>query len=177
MSTHRYTAGARTRNVINIADPGGTGTAYSLETTSPAAYMHRTADPSTADDGFKNFHSQRMLHIIIHNNNLKSTNSPTPAEMDISANEITIWGYNSSLGGANSWSPLRLNYGLGTGNTLIFPEVLIPDVIAYGDEYRMIIPIHGIERIAVQLGTSPFSGGNNTHGAGKLDVYLGVNTI
>ncbi len=177
MSIHNYTSGARTRNVINIADPGGTGTAYSLETTSPANYMHRTDDPDAATDGFKNFHSQGMLHIVIHNNNLKSTDSPTPAEMDISANKITIWGYNSSLGGTNSWSPLRLNYGLGTGNTLIFPKVLVPDVIAYGDEYRMIIPIHGIERIAVQLGASPFSGGNNTHGAGKLDVYLGVNTI
>ena len=56
MSVHQYTAGARTRNVINIADPGGTTAAYTL--------TDNQAAPSGATDGFKNCHSQKTLHYM-----------------------------------------------------------------------------------------------------------------
>ena len=167
MSVHQYTAGARTRNVVNIADPGGTGVAYSL--TEAHSY------PTLATDGFKNFNSQKTLHVLIHNNNLKSSDTPTPSNMSVSAEKIQIWGYNSSLGG--EWSELRIVDRTHGANTAQFPKVLVPDAIAYGDTYRITVPIEGIERIAVQLISSPFSGGNNTRGAGSLDIYLGVNSI
>jgi len=166
MSVHKYTAGARTRNVVNIADPGGTSAAYNLTAANSA--------PSTSTDGFKNFHSQKTLHILIHNNNLKSDDG-SPTNMSVSADKIQIWGYNSSLGG--KWSELRIVDRTHGANTAQFPKVLVPDAIAYGATYRITVPIEGIERIAVQLDSSPFSGGSNTRGAGSLDIYLGVNSI
>ena len=166
MSVHKYTAGGRTRNVVNIANPGGTGAAYSL--------TEASSDPSLATDGFKNFHSQKTLHLLIHNNNLKSSDG-SPSNMEVSADKIQVWGYNSSLGG--KWSELRIVDRTHGGNTAQFPKVLVPDAIAYGSTYRIIVPIEGVERIAIQLDSSPFSGGNGTRGAGSLDIYLGVNSI
>ena len=168
MSIHKYTTGARTRNVINLSGSLSTSAVYSL--------TEANSEPSLATDGWKNQYSQKTLHVLIHNNNLKSDDG-TPSNMNVSANKITFWGYNSSLGGVESWAPIRLNIGAGAGNTLQFPKVLVPDQIDYGDYYRMIVPIYGIERIAVVLDSSPFSGGSGTQGAGSLDVYLGVNTI
>ena len=166
MSVHKYTAGARTRNVVNIADLGGTSAAYSLTGSNSA--------PSTSTDGFKNFHSQKTLHILIHNNNLRSDDG-SPTNMSVSADKIQVWGYNSSLGG--KWSELRIVDRTHDGNTVQFPKVLVPDAIAYGSTYRIIVPIEGVERIAIQLASTPFSGGSGDRGTGSLDIYLGVNSI
>ena len=162
MSVHQYTAGARTRNVVNIADVGGTSAAYSLQAAN--------SDPSLATDGFKNFRSQKTLHVLIHNNNLNEGGSASTVQ----ANKITIWVYKSSLGGLASWSPLRIPIFNNTSAVLQFPTVVVPDTIAQGGKYHMVLPIEGAERIAVRLGSSPF---NNTADGGSLDIYLGVNSI
>lgn len=167
MSVHQYTSGGRTRNVVNIADPGGTSAAYSLTASNSA--------PSSATDGFKNFHSQKMLHVLVHNNGLESNNTPTPVEMAVLADKIAFWGYNSSLGGI--WAPLRIPIRDNANVKLEFPAVTIPDQIAHDGLYRFTVPVEGIERIAVVLGGTPFTGGTGTRGAGSLDIYLGVNTI
>ena len=151
----KYTAGARTRNVVNIGTPGGT---------TPAASI--TADngiPSGATAGFKNFHSQKTLHVLIHNNALIHG----AGDLDVSA--IKIWGYNSSLGGL--WTILTHTERTNAGDTLVYPEYN-NIAVAHDAKIRLIIPIEGIERIYVQ-GTT-FS---HTRSGGSLDIYLGVNSI
>ena len=163
MSVHKYTSGGRTRNVVNIADPGGTAAAYSLQAANTV--------PSQATDGFKNFHSQKTLHVLIHNNNLQDGG----VNSNVNANKITIYGYNSSLGG--KWSPLRIPIFNNTSAVLQFPTALIPDAINHNSLYRATFDIDGVERIAVHLdSSSPFNGGT-TPDSGALDIYLGVNTI
>jgi homoserine acetyltransferase len=95
--------------------------------------------------------------------------------MAVAADKIAFWGYNSSLGG--KWAPLRIPIRDNANVKLEFPAVTIPDQIAHDGLYRFTVPVEGIERIAVVLGASPFTGGNATRGAGSLDIYLGVNTI
>jgi|TARA_R110001583_G_scaffold501_2_gene4554 hypothetical protein len=158
-----YTAGARTRNVINIAKPGSTTEkAYSLAAPNTV--------PSSTTDGFKNFHSQKTLHVMIHNNDLERSG----AGISVFARRIHIYVYNSSLGGAASWSPLRLVDRDTSTNEALFPPVVNPDSIGPGGKLRMIIPIDGAERIAVWLEQI---GGPTVPTAGTLDIYLGVNTI
>jgi len=158
MSVHTHTAGGRTRNVVNIADPGGTTAAYSLTAANSI--------PSSATDGFKNFHSQKTLHVLIHNNGLDNGGS---SAVTIAADKIQVWGYNSSLGG--NWSELRIVDRTHGGNTAQFPKVLIPDAIAKDTTYKIVIPVEGVERIAVRVEAIP------TRDRGSLDVYLGVNSI
>jgi hypothetical protein len=76
MTVFQYSAGARTRNVVNIASPGGTTAAYQFAATSGV--------PMTATDGFPNFHSQKTLHVLIDNN--RNTGSAV----------LKFWFYNSS---------------------------------------------------------------------------------
>ena len=150
MASHQYTAGARTRNVVNIANPGDTIAAYTL-TDSQAA-------PTLATHGFKNFHSQKTLHVVA-----KSTANQTMT--------ITVYAYNSSLGGA--WAPLSIPISQGNGNALVFKE--ISHQIAAGNvtaQYiRFTVPNEGAERIAIQA----TKGG--TIGSGNVTIYLGVNSI
>ncbi len=154
----KYTTGARTRNVVNLAVPGATTPAYSLTTNNSV--------PASATDGFKNFNTQRMLHVLIHNNSLDNGGS-TPVA--IAANKITVYGYNSSLGGV--WAPIRLNHRASSAETAVFPPVIIPDSIAKDTSYKLVIPVEGVERIAVFVEAIP------TRTVGTLDIYLGVNSI
>ena len=152
----KYTTGARTRNVVNLAVPGATTPAYSLTAANSV--------PTAADDGFKNFNTQRMLHVLIHNNGLDDGSG-----VSIAASQITVYGYNSSLGG--KWAPIRLNDRASGAETAVFPPVTIPDAIAKDTFYRLAVPIEGVERIAVYVAAIP------TRNAGTLDIYLGVNSI
>jgi hypothetical protein len=156
MSVHNYKAGARTRNVVNIAKPGGSGAAYSL--------TEANSIPSAATDGFKNFNSQKTLHVVIHNNALVAS-GPT----NVNVSDISIWGYNSSLGGV--WTMLTRTDRASGAETLVHPTYSGLSV-AHDGVLRLIIPIEGIERIAVRAET--FSA---TVTGGTLDVYLGVNSI
>ena len=147
MTVHQYTAGARTRNVINIASPGGTTPAYQFAATSAA--------PSTATDGFPNFRSQKTLHVLVDNNR-NTANSV-----------LKFWFYNSSLGGV--WTELSQIVRENAGDTLVY-AALPSATVAGGGTLRFILPIEGVERFAVQATTV---GG----ASGTCDVYLGVNTI
>ena len=152
----KYTTGARTRNVVNLAVPGGTTPAYYLTANNSA--------PTAATEGFKNFNTQRMLHVLVHNNGLANGGA-----VAIAASQITVYGYNSSLGG--KWAPIRLNDRATGAETAVFPPVTIPDAIAKDTFYRLAVPIEGVERIAVHVAVIP------TRNAGTLDIYLGVNSI
>ena len=55
MSVHKYTAGARTRNVVNLVQPGGT---TGIVVDGSEVLTAAIAAPTTADHGYKNFHSQ-----------------------------------------------------------------------------------------------------------------------
>ena len=79
-----------------------------------------------------------------------------------------MWGYNSSLGG--QWSKLSLPISQGNGAAIVFDEVELPDV-AQNAKFRTIIPIEGIERIALTYVVG------STVSSGQVDIYLGVNTI
>ena len=159
MSVFQYAAGARTRNVVNLAVPGSTtATAYSLTAAQ--------APPTGSTVGVRNFHSQKTLHVLIHNNGLDNGGS---SPVTIAASQITLYGYNSSLGG--QWSELRLVEPIAAATSLQFPTVLIPDTIAKDHTYRFSIPIDGVERIAVGVAAIP------TNDRGSLDIYLGANTF
>jgi|9_EtaG_2_1085328.scaffolds.fasta_scaffold00472_2 hypothetical protein len=155
MSTHRHTSGGRTRNVVNIADPGAATAAYSEQEAVIAA-------PTGAAAGFKNFHSQKNLHIVVLNNNLNDGG----AAMDVT---VTVYGYNTSLGGV--WAPLTIPISQGNGNALEYKSVATP-AVANAAPFRAIIPIEGVERIAV---ATTFSAG--TRDGGNYSIWLGVNTI
>ncbi len=151
MSSFKYTAGARTRNVVNIADPGGTSAAYTL--------TDNQAAPSSATDGFKNFHSQKTLHALFVNT----------ADQSMA---WKIWVYNASLGGV--WAPLNFFAEReNNGDALILP--VVTETLAAGNSttqyHRIIIPIEGVERIAVQA----TKGGSIS--SGNFRVWLGVNSI
>lgn len=152
---HHHTAGARTRNVVNIAKPGGTTAAYE-------AQLAATAAPTLATHGFKNFHSQKNLHIVIKNNALDEGGSTACAVV------VTVYGYNSSLGG--EWAPLTIPVSVGNADALEFKNVVIST--AKSTNSRAIIPIEGVERIAV---ATSFTGG--TPDQGNYSIWLGVNSI
>ena len=153
MQVFQYSSGGRTRNVINIANPGTTGTkAYEFEDT--------TSAPSAATDGFANFHSQKTLHIAAYNG----------ADQTIT---LKFWFYNSSFGGGSGgWYELSQIERTHNGNTLVFATLPTPTLTAEGGTIRLILPIDGVERLAVQCTAK-----GGTVSSGTCDVYLGVNTI
>ena len=156
MSAHQYTSGGRTRNVVNIADVGGTTAAYAAQTADISA-------PTGATDGFKNFHSQKTLHIVIDNDGLDEGGS-TPISVT-----VTVYGYNSSLGG--KWAPLTIPISQGNASALVYKDVVTP-AVAKDTTFRAIIPIEGVERIAV---AATLTGG--TRDRGTYSIWLGVNSI
>ena len=155
-SSHIYTAGARTRNVVKIADPGGTTAAHTITDFSTIAA------PTGNSAGFKNFHSQKNLHIVIKNNGLDDGGSTAVAVV------VTVYGYNQSLG--SEWAPLKIPVSVGNADALEFKNVVIST--AKGTNSRAIIPIEGVERIAV---ATSFDGG--TPDEGDYSIWLGVNSI
>ena len=154
MSVFQYTAGARTRNVVNIADVGGASEAYVITANAGA--------PNAASDGFANFRQQKTLHVVIKNTNLKDSG---PANITMT---VTIYGYNSSLGGV--WAPLTIPISKGDGDALEFKDVELPAVDT-GGVLRCCIPIEGVERIAAKVVLS------GTRDSGSGSIWLGVNTI
>ena len=148
MSVRHSITGARTRNVVNLAEPGSTtAKAYSFSATNSA--------PNSATDGFANFRSQKTLHVLVDNN--RNTGNVV----------LKFWFYNSSLGG--QWSELSQLVRLNNADTLAFATLPTP-TIAAGATLRFALPIDGVERIAVEASTV---GG----ASGACDVYLGANTI
>ena len=136
-------SGGRSRHTVNIAGPptdSGTPTiAYTFTET--------TSAPSGATAGYKNDGLQKTLHAIFMNNNAGTC-------------VFRFWGYHSF---AQQWAALLIVDPADGGN-----NVIDITMAANTDAYAL-IPIEGIERIAVQCST--FAGSNN------VTCYLGVNTI
>ena len=172
MSVHKYTAGARTRNVVNLVQPGGT---TGIVVGGSEVLTAAIAAPTTADHGYKNFHSQQNLHLVIKNDALKDNSDPDPAAAVAMTLNVTVWVYNSSLGGSTSplWTKLSLPMSRGDNNALEFYEVPTISVVD-GTLFRTILPIEGVERVAIQ---TTITGGNGNRGAGNYSIWLGANTI
>jgi len=133
MQVAQYTAGARTRNIINIANPGGTGDkAYSFTaaTSSP---------PEEATDGYPNFHSQRYLHVTVINNG-ESGGSAT----------VKVYAYHSYSG---QWGRLMIPGDQTDSDT----KNQVKITAGQEDTAYAIIPIRGIERIFLTCDTHPGS--------------------
>jgi len=172
MSVHKHTAGARTRNVVNLVQPGGT---TGIVVGGSELLTAAIAAPTTAAHGYKNFHSQQNLHLVIKNNALvdDSTGLGKPDPMTLN---VIVWVYNSSLGGSTSplWTKLSFPMSKGSANALEFYEVPTISVTAAGGLFRTILPLEGIERVAIQ---TTITGGNGTRGGGNYSIWLGANTI
>jgi len=136
-----YQSGGRTRNVINIADVGDGGTAaYSLTAANSA--------PSVATDGYANYGLQENLHVAIGYAHSSGTCN------------FIIWGYHSFSG---EWAVINVIDPADGGNN---PVTI---TVANNTKVYSIIPIKGIERIAVEC--TVWGGG------GGASVFLGVNTL
>ena len=135
-------SGGRTRSVVNLANPGGTGT---LAYTFTAA----TAVPSGATAGYKNYGLNKTLHLLAMNNNSGQNCL------------LKIWAYHSF---AEQWALLQgVDPTAGTNHDITL-------TVADNEDEYFIVPIEGIERIAIQC--TNYNGGTN-----NVTVYLGVNTI
>tara|TARA_B100000287_G_C20648152_1_gene785877 strand:- start:1520 stop:1993 length:474 start_codon:yes stop_codon:yes gene_type:complete len=133
-------SGGRTRHVINIASPQKPGTvAYTFTET--------TSAPSSPTDGYKNDGLQKNLHVLLMNNNAGTC-------------KFQIWGYHAFAG---QWGLLQI-VDVADGSNAVVEITMAANVDAY-----TILPIEGIERIAVQATT--YAGGNS------VTCYLGVNSI
>ncbi len=148
MSVPRGQSGGRTRNVVNINQPGSEGTVARTYSPSDSA----DAVPSGAAAGFANFRRQRYLHV-------SATNLNSGGNF-----KFKIWLYNSAFG---QWAPLSfadaqtpagatMEITLATGN---------PNSAYY------IFDINGAERIYFQSTASIGSGGTGAK------VFLGVNSF
>ena len=133
-------SGGRTRHVINIASPQKPGTlAYTFTETTNA--------PTTTADGYKNDGLQKNLHILLMNNNAGTC-------------KFKIWGYHAF---AAQWGLLQI-VDVADGSNAAVEITMAANIDTY-----TILPIEGIERIAVQCTT--YAGSNN------VTCYLGVNSI
>jgi hypothetical protein len=148
MTVQRQISGGRTRNVINLAEPGST-------TAKCYAFAATNSAPTAAGEGFTNFRQQSTLHVVVDNN--RNTGNAT----------LEFYFYSSSLGGG--WSKLAQAVRVNNADTLTFAEFPTITVTA-GASTRFILPIEGIEKIAVHC--SAIAGASGT-----CDVYMGVNTI
>jgi len=150
MSTYKPLSGGRTRNVVNIVEPGSANhvAAYAMAFNAPLG------DPTGSGAGYRNFHSQRYLHCVVDNSMNENW-------------DFKIWGYSSFAGvwapiGRPAWSQSQL-VQLGSGDRTY--------QVASGEAGYIVLEIDGIERIAVS------SHNVNGAGSGTCVVYLGVNTF
>ena len=151
MSVPRSVSGGRTRNIINIAQPGSEGTvAYTMAWNG----TNMNTAPSAATDGYANFRLQRFLHIVVDNSMGDEW-------------EFQVWGYHSFSG---KWGEIISPNQLNPGNPYTSPgdnKWKCKD----GATAHIIVEIAGIERVALQsLGVGESSGGTVT-------AYLGVSTF
>jgi|TARA_E500000305_G_scaffold95287_1_gene84779 hypothetical protein len=157
MAAFQYTAGARTRNVINIADVGGEGTvAFTLSSTDavtggvPNVLLSSASGYET--QGFANHNRQRYLHLTAKNNNSGDNV------------KIKIWIYNSA---AKQWGCLNKVFAQGDGSGLTQAQVEL--TIADDAQEYFIFDIKGAERVFVQC--------TDAAGANDCSIWLGVNTV
>ena len=137
-----HKSGGRTRSVINVASVGDAGVpAYTFEAT--------TGAPAGTTDGYANYGQNKNLHILIMNNAAGGSCV------------LKIYAYHSF---AQEWAVLQ-----GIDPTDGSHHDITLTVANNLDEY-FIVPIEGVERIAIRCTT--YGGGSNT-----VSCYLGVNSI
>lgn len=129
-----YQSGGRTRNIINIANVGGAGTAAYVFTTSSAAV------PSSATDGYANYGIQENLHLMIDNDSDETS-------------KFTVWTYHSFSG---IWGKLNIYDGTTGDNSVLTVQV------AAGINHHAIAQIAGAERVYIQCHDYPNSPTGNT---------------
>tara|TARA_R110000787_G_scaffold257998_1_gene363185 strand:- start:43 stop:468 length:426 start_codon:yes stop_codon:yes gene_type:complete len=129
-----YQSGGRTRNIINVANVGGTGTAAYVFTTSSLS------EPTLATDGYANSGVQENLHLMI-----KNTSNTT--------SKFVVWTYHSSFG---IWGKLNIYDGTAGVNDVLTIQV------AGGISHHAIARIAGAERVYVQCYNYPALAMGNT---------------
>ena len=133
-------SGGRTRHIINIASPNN-------EEVLAYTFTEATDAPDSATSGYKNPGLQKTLHAVFMNNNAGTC-------------KFKFWGYHSF---ARQWGLIQI-IDVADGSNAVIEITMVADV-----DVHTIIPIEGIERIAVQCTT--WAGSNS------VTCYLGVNTI
>ena len=159
MSYPRGQSGARTRNVININNPGSEGTATFTLTTAtattdgiPDVLKESEAGDDRKTEGLSNFRRQRYLHVLATNNNTADTV------------KFKIWLYNSAF---EQWGCLNQLISKGDGAALEQKQVEI--TVADDAQEYFIFDIKGAERIFIQC--------TDAAGANDCTVFLGVNSF
>jgi hypothetical protein len=153
MQVAQSSAGARTRNVINLALPGyPDAQAYNFTAT--------TQPPSGSESGFRNWRSQKYLHVHV---------SGSQTSVGKGA-ELKVWTYNSFAG---VWG--QLNVKDPSDATKYAPPALTSSFLdakgGISNYYKF--DIDGAERVAVQCTDI----GVAFAGAEKIYVWLGVNSF
>ena len=119
------TSGGRTRNVINVATPGHTGSAaYTFAATNNS--------PTESTDGYQNFRTQRYLHAHVSGNVATGEGAA-----------ITLWGYNSFAG---RWGVLQR---VDPTDATKYADVQLTSSTSNPRRYY-IFDIKGAERIAAE---------------------------
>jgi hypothetical protein len=149
MSYPRGQSGGRTRNVVNINNPGSEGTATFSWAGGASGDGSPNAASAPALEGFDNFRRQRYLHLLIKNN-------ATGGNF-----KCRIWLYNTAFG---SWG--QLNFIKPSDATGGLPVEL---TVANNDDEYFIFDIAGAERIYIQQLT--------IDSAGTAEAYCGVNSF
>lgn len=147
MQVPQISTGARTRNVINVANPGSAGdTAYTFTGTSDS--------PTLATDGFVNFRRQRFLHVQVSGSISQGGDGF----------QMILWGYNTFSG---KWGALQ------TKDPTDSQSFVNTQMSSSHEEPRRYykFDIDGIEKIAVECTEAVVNGGT------KAYVYMGVNSF
>jgi len=152
MSVPRSVSGGRTRNVINIAQPGA-------ETTKALTAVNSTSSaPSSATDGFANFRRQRYLHVQLVATSDHSNDTAT----------FVLWGYNSMSG---QWGRLQMFDHENSGG---FEKYQFTITNSDKDGKYWIVDIAGVERVFLQC--TAYTDGD-TDNDFTVDAWLGVNSF
>ncbi len=158
MSVYQHNTGARTRNVVNINQPGSSGTATFSLTTATAVtddipnVLRNAAGDSRKTEGFANYRRQRYLHVLATNNSTGDTV------------KFKIWLYNSAF---EQWGCLNQLISKGDGAALEQKQVEI-NVADNAQEY-FTFDIKGAERIFIQC--------TDAAASNDCTVFLGVNSF
>ena len=158
MSVFQHNTGARTRNVVNVADPGASGTvAFTLSSVTantngvPDVLLNGAGD-SRKTEGFANFRRQRYLHLLAINNNTGDNV------------KLKIWLYNSAF---EQWGCLNEVYSAGDADAISHNDVEL--TITDNQQDYFIFDIKGAERIFIQC--------TDAANANDLSAFLGVNSF
>jgi len=129
-----YQSGGRTRNIVNVANPGVAGDVAYIFTTSSAT------EPSGSTDGFLNYGTQQNLHVLV-----KNTSNTT--------SKFVIWAYHAFSG---EWGKLNIYDGTAGVNDVLTIQV------AAGIAHHAVVPIEGVERVYVQCYNYPAKSAGET---------------